>query len=196
MFLFGWSVLTTCSSEFPATPDTESILKWFSHQAGGSPVGEAVLCETKICWNDLALPKMHPNPYPQSASSEFHLPSQSLKESGRKETGSRDNKFLGVHGCWDPFSQLWGDFWAAFQQFSGLHIYYTLSCRLGVLGWWMELKKQQMIHFSWKEKIGNMGSCPESHWKLRGEGSYLGSFRCPAYQHVRSSVVMKLKFLK
>lgn len=60
----------------------------------------------------------------------------------------------------------------------------------------MEVKKQQTIHFSWKEKIGNKGSSPESWWKLRGEGSYLDSFRCPDYPHVRGSVVMKLKFLK
>lgn len=91
---------------------------------------------------------------------------------------------------------LWGDFWAASQKFRGLHIYYTLSCPLEVWSWWMELKKQQIIHFSWKEKIGDKGSSPESQSKQRGEGSYLDSFRCPAYQHVRGSVVMKLKFLK
>lgn len=72
--------------------------------------------------------------------------------------------------------------------------YFTICCV--DWRWWMEFKKQQIIHFSWKEKIGNKRSCPESQRKLRGERSYLDSFRCPAYQDVRGSVAMKLKFLK
>lgn len=67
---------------------------------------EAVLCETKICLNNLVLLKTHPRLYPRSSSSEFRLPLHSVEESGRKEAGSRDNKLLWVHGCWDPFFQL------------------------------------------------------------------------------------------
>lgn len=52
---------------------------------------------------------------------------------------------------------------------------------------------------SLKLKIGNRKE--ESLLRLSenwvgGEECYLDSFRCPAYQHVRGSVVMKLKFLK
>lgn len=82
--VFVW-VIPSCHSQLwiPSCPDTEPILKWFSHQAS--------------VWDKDLLEQTKNHLYPQSASSEFQL--------GRKEAGNRRSKFLSVHECWDPFFQ-------------------------------------------------------------------------------------------